>query len=146
MIFWTNAGVLNIQQVLGVVYTAYCLLSSLVRQCRHCTCRLCTVLTREVHNIFWNNKNTLNFSSVFSQQNSYVEKEDIVIKENTKLLWPLNGRNMITLKLTLGKQNINFIFCAGGTNKTNSPKVCSDRERCTPLHIKVIKCTILLFI
>jgi len=49
-----------------------------------------------------------------------------------------------------GKTKYKFYFCAGGTNKTNSPKVYSDRERCTPLHIKVIKrlvkCRILLFI
>jgi len=31
-------------------------------------------------------KLSLNFSSFFSQQNSYAEKEDIVIKEITKLL------------------------------------------------------------
>ena len=53
---------------------------------------------------------SLNFSAVFSQQSSYVEKEDIVIKKIKKLSWPFNGRIMITLELTLGKQNIIFFF------------------------------------
>jgi hypothetical protein len=83
-------------------------------------------------------KLSLNFSSVFSQQNSYVEKEDIVIKENMKLLWPLNGRNMITLELTLEKQNINFIFVHVVPIKLTAPRSIVTENGVHPFILRLL--------